>query len=95
MVNRVYLSMHVFCVICMANTSTWQNLQKSYQFLQHIPLLEGCQPPLTASHIHIGCTQSVLAPYNAVDRHMGASLCCITCAGGGEFLENWSMAEPV
>jgi len=47
----------------------------------------GFKPPLTASHIHIGCIQSVLAPWDAVDRHMGASLCrTITCAaGGGEF----------
>ena len=35
----------------------------------------GCKPPLTASHIHIGCIQSVLAPGDAVDGHMGASLC--------------------
>jgi hypothetical protein len=25
----------------------------------------GCKPPLTASHIHIGCKQSVLAPWDA------------------------------
>jgi len=30
-----------------------------------------------------------------VDGHMGASLCRITCAGGGEFQEKWGMAEPV
>ena len=45
----------------------------------------GCKPPLTASHIHIGCIQSVLAAWDAVDGHMGTHLCCITCAGGGEF----------
>jgi len=45
----------------------------------------GFKPQLTASHIHIGCIQSVLAPWDAVDGHMGASLCWNTCAGGGEF----------
>ena len=45
----------------------------------------GCKPPLTASHIHIGCIQSVLAPWDDVDGHMGTLLCRITCAGGGEF----------
>ncbi len=56
----------------------------------------GCQPLLTVSHIYIGCIQSVIAPWDAVDGHMGASLCCdTTCAGGGEFKKNWSMAEPV
>jgi len=46
----------------------------------------GCKPPLTASHIHIGCIQSALAPWDAVDGHMGAPLCrTITCAGGVGF----------
>jgi hypothetical protein len=27
----------------------------------------GCKPPLTASHIHIGCRKSVVAPWDAVD----------------------------
>jgi hypothetical protein len=36
----------------------------------------GCKPPLTASHIHTGCIQSVLAPWDAVDGHiMGTPLC--------------------
>jgi hypothetical protein len=26
---------------------------------------------------------------------MGASICCNTCAGGGEFLGKWGMAKPV
>jgi hypothetical protein len=31
-----------------------------------------------------------------VDGHMGAPLLhTITCAGGGEFLGKWGMAEPV
>jgi hypothetical protein len=34
----------------------------------------GCKPPLTASHIHTRCIQSVLAPLYAMDGHMGASL---------------------
>jgi len=29
--------------------------------------------------------KSDLAPGDAVDGHMGDSLCCNTCAGGGEF----------
>jgi len=45
----------------------------------------GFKPPLTASHIHIGCIQRVLACWDAVDGHMGASLCCNMCSGGGEF----------
>jgi len=40
----------------------------------------GWKPPLTASHIHIGCIQSVLAGWDAVNGHMGASLCCNMCA---------------
>jgi len=35
----------------------------------------GCKPPLAAFHIHIGCIQSVLAAWDAVDGHMGTSLC--------------------
>jgi hypothetical protein len=46
----------------------------------------GFKPPLTASHIHIGCIKSVLTPWDAVDGHMGASLCrTVICAGGGGF----------
>ncbi len=37
----------------------------------------GLKPPLTASHIHIGCIQSVLAPWDAVNGHMGAPLECV------------------
>jgi hypothetical protein len=29
----------------------------------------GCKPPRTASHIHVGCIQSVWAPWDAVDGH--------------------------
>ncbi len=47
----------------------------------------------TASHIHIICIQSVLAPWYAVDGHMGAPLHCYTCVGGREFFENWGMGE--
>ncbi len=42
----------------------------------------------TASHIHIICIQSVLAPWYSVDGHMGAQLHCYTCVGGGECLKN-------
>ena len=48
----------------------------------------GCKPPLTASHIHIELVQSVCAPWDAVDWHMGTHLSRITCAGGGESLGN-------
>ncbi len=41
--------------------------------------------PLTVSHIHIGCIQSVLAPRYAVNGHMGTTICHHTCAGGSEF----------
>ncbi len=54
----------------------------------------GCKPPLTASHIHIGCIKSVLAPSYALDGHMGAPLHCYTCAGGVGFLEKCGMTEP-
>ncbi len=46
-----------------------------------------CCKPLTASHIHVGCMQSVWAPSYAVDGHMGAPLHCYTCAVGGWNLE--------
>jgi hypothetical protein len=56
----------------------------------------GCKPPLTASHIHIGWIKRVWAPWDAVDGHMGASLChwCIVQVGVN-LRENWGMAEPV
>ncbi len=54
----------------------------------------GCKPSLTASHIHIGCIESVWAPLYAVDWHVDAPLHCYTCAGGGQILENWGKAEP-
>ena len=38
-----------------------------------------------ASHIHIGHIQSVLAPLDAMDGHMGAPLCHNTCVGGVKF----------
>ncbi len=41
----------------------------------------------TASHIHIICIQSVLAPWYAVDGHLGTPLHCNTCLGGGDFFE--------
>ncbi len=41
----------------------------------------------TTSHIHITCIQSVLAPWYAVDGHMGAPLHCYTSASGGDFFE--------
>ncbi len=47
----------------------------------------------TASHIHTICKQSVLAPWYAVDGHMGAPLLWYTGAGGGEFLESWGVGE--
>ena len=56
----------------------------------------GHKPPLNDSHIHIECIQSVLAPWDDVDGHMGAPLCrTITCAGGGEFQGKRGMTEPV
>ncbi len=54
----------------------------------------GYKPPLTASHTHIGCTETVWAPSYAVDGHMGAPLHCYTCAGGGQMLENWGKVKP-
>jgi hypothetical protein len=51
--------------------------------------------PMTSSHIHIGCIQSVLAPWDEVDGPMGASLCCNTIAAGGEIREKRGMVEPV
>ena len=54
----------------------------------------GCKPPLTASHIHIGCLLHVWAPLYAVDGHMGVPLHCYTCAGGGKFFGNWGKVEP-
>jgi hypothetical protein len=36
-----------------------------------------------------------VAPWNAVDGHMGATfLLSYACAGGGGFVYNWGMAEP-
>jgi len=35
----------------------------------------GFKPTLTASYIYVGCIQSVLAPWDAVDGHMGTPLC--------------------
>jgi hypothetical protein len=56
----------------------------------------GCKPPLTASHIHIGCIQSVLAPSYAVDGHMVTPLHCYTCAGGVGFFEKmWYESDVV
>ncbi len=48
----------------------------------------------TMYHIHIRCIQSVLAPWYAVDGHMGAPLYCYTCGGRGKILKNWGMGEP-
>ncbi len=46
-----------------------------------------------ASHIHIICIQSVLAPWYAVDGQIGAPFHCYTSASGGEFLESWGVGE--
>ncbi len=46
-----------------------------------------------ASHIHVICIKSVLAPWYAVDGYMGAPLHCYTCVGGGEFWEICSVDE--
>ncbi len=40
-------------------------------------------------HMYTKC----LAPWYAVDGHMGAPLHCYTSAGGGEFLESWGVGE--
>ncbi len=47
----------------------------------------------TASHIHIICIQSVLAPWYAVDGHMGAPLHCYTCVDGVGSFESWGVGE--
>jgi hypothetical protein len=44
--------------------------------------------PLTASHIHSGCIQSVLAPWDAVDGHMGASIVVLHVQVGVIFWKN-------
>ena len=54
----------------------------------------GCEPPLTASHIYIGCIESVWATSYAVDGHMGAPLHCYTFAGGSWILGNWGKVKP-
>jgi hypothetical protein len=46
-----------------------------------------------ASHIHAICIQSVLAPWYAVDGHMGTPLHCYTCVGGDKWLESWGVGE--
>jgi hypothetical protein len=46
----------------------------------------GWKPPLTVSHIHIRCIQSVLAPWDVVDGHMGAPLRWYTSGGEGWIL---------
>ncbi len=43
------------------------------------------EPPLTASHIHIGYMKSVWAPSYTVDRHMDAPLHCYTGKGSPDF----------
>ena len=48
----------------------------------------GSKPTWSASHIHIICIQSVLAPWNVVDGHMGQSLHCYACAGEMDFRKN-------
>ena len=45
----------------------------------------GWEPPLTASHIHIGCIWSVLAPWYAVNGRMGL-LSSIRWSGGVDFI---------
>ncbi len=47
----------------------------------------------TASNNDIICIQNVLAPWYAVDGHMGAPLHCNTCVSGGEVLESWGVGE--
>ena len=49
----------------------------------------GSKPTWSAFHIHIICIQSVLAPWNVVDGHMGQPLYCYACAGGVGFQEKW------
>ncbi len=59
----------------------------------------GCKPPLTASHIHIGCIESDWATSNAVDGHMGAHhYTGIPLQVGAEFWEigvRWSPNDIV
>ncbi len=54
----------------------------------------GCKSLQAMYHIHIRCIQSVLAPWYAVDGHMGAPLYCYTCGVRGKILKNWGMGEP-
>ncbi len=41
------------------------------------------KPPWSAFHIHIGCIQSVLAPWYAMNGHMGPPSHCYACACWG------------
>jgi hypothetical protein len=54
----------------------------------------GCKPPKTASHIHIGCIQSVLAPWDAVDEHMNTPLHCYAHMEGMDFRKIGAWLSP-
>jgi hypothetical protein len=52
-------------------------------------MLKGCEPPNSASYIHIACTKSIRASSYAVDGHVGAPFHPYTCSCGGQILEIW------
>ena len=52
-------------------------------------MLKGCEPPNSASYIHIACTKSIQASSYAVDGHVGAPFHPYTCSCGGQILEIW------
>ncbi len=56
---------------------SWLRLQTASDCIQH------------PYHMYTKC----LAPWDAVDGHMGAPLHCNTCVSGGKFLESWGMGE--
>jgi hypothetical protein len=52
-----------------------------------------CTPPLIASHIHIGCINIVMAPFNDVRGHMSALLLRYTSKARSDFWQFWVTVE--
>ncbi len=78
---------------CYTSAGGGQNFGKlGYDWAQVI-LCWGCNPLLTASHIHIRYIKRVLALSYAVDGHMGAPLHWYLCRWG-QILEIWGMTKP-